>query len=157
MKILMVCLGNICRSPIAEAVLRSKASENGLDWQIDSAGTESYHVGEPPHRLSRKVAAMHGMDISGYRATRLKPTDFQQYDKLYALAPDVYDDMRRIAGRKEDMEKVDLLLNEVYPGKNLPVPDPWYGPEAGYHEAYALIDKACDRIISRYGKKRAGS
>lgn len=151
MKILMVCLGNICRSPMAEAVLRKKVAENGLDWQVDSAGTERYHVGEPPHPLARKVAAMHGMDISGYRARRLSPGDFQAYDKLYALAPDVLEEMNHIARGRMDPDKVDILLNELVPGGNLPVPDPWYGPESGFREAYALIDKACDQIIAHYG------
>lgn len=153
MKILMVCLGNICRSPLAEGILRHKASAAGLNWEVDSAGTESFHVGEQPHRLSRKVAALHGMDISGYRARQLKADDFHRYDKLYALAPDVYRDMEHIAPDREAMKKVDLLMNEVVPGKDLPVPDPWYGPEAGYHEAYELIDKACDHIIARYAGK----
>lgn len=152
MKILMVCLGNICRSPLAEAVLRQKATENGLDWQVDSAGTERYHTGEAPHPLAQKVAAMHGMDISGYRARRLTPDDFRVYDKIYALAPDVLEEMTYIAKGKMDPGKVDLLMNEVYPGENREVPDPWYGPESGFREAYRLIGQACDRIVARYGR-----
>lgn len=152
MKILMVCLGNICRSPLAEGILQKKIDRLGLDWQVDSAGTENYHVGEPPHHLSQKVAAHHGIDISRQRARRFTRQDFDRFDKIYALATDVYTEIKQIGGEKAPMEKVDLLLNELQPGKNHSVPDPWYGPEAGYHEAFELIDRACDRIIEKYTK-----
>lgn len=149
MKILMVCLGNICRSPLAEGILQDKTFKAGLTWSIESAGTNSYHIGEPPHPLSQKVARLNGIDISKQRARRFTAADFEMYDKIYALAGDVMDDMRRIAGNKFDSTKVDLLMNELYPGKNLDVPDPWYGPEKGYHEVYELIDKICDKIVEK--------
>jgi protein-tyrosine phosphatase len=152
MKILMVCLGNICRSPLAEGILQDKSFKAGLTWSIESAGTNSYHTGEAPHLLSQKVAGINGIDISKQRARRFKPEDFDVYDKIYALAEDVYEEMRRIAGKKFDQTKVDLLMNELYPGKNMNVPDPWYGPEAGYHEVYKLIDKVCEKILLKYGK-----
>lgn len=155
MKILMVCLGNICRSPLAEGILQDKTFKAGLTWSIESAGTNSYHTGEPPHPLSQKVAKMNGIDISRQRARRFTAADFDVYDKIYALAQDVMDDMKRIAGKRFDPSKVDLLMNELYPGKNMDVPDPWYGPEKGYHEVYALIDKACDSIIEKYLKEFA--
>ena len=89
MKILMVCLGNICRSPLAEGILQQKVQEAGLSWTVDSAGTNGYHTGEPPHHLSQKVALHHGIDISCQRARRFAASDFQQYDMIYALAGDV--------------------------------------------------------------------
>jgi protein-tyrosine phosphatase len=147
----MVCLGNICRSPLAEGILREKARAAGLDWQIDSAGTNGYHAGEAPHPLSIKVARHHGIDISSQRARRFTAADFQRFDKIYAMAGDVIDEMRRIAGRQFDAAKVDLLMNEVHPGSNEDIPDPWYGPEPGYHEAYAMIDQATDHIVEKYG------
>lgn len=150
MNILMVCLGNICRSPLAEGILQRKAREAGLDWRIDSAGTNGYHVGEAPHRLSQKVALLNGIDISRQRARQFVSADLRQFDKIYAMAGDVIDEMKWIAGNKYDAEKVDLLLNELYPGRNKDVPDPWYGTEPGYHQVYALIDKACDKIIEKY-------
>jgi protein-tyrosine phosphatase len=150
-RILMVCLGNICRSPLAEGILRRKAIAAGLDWEIDSAGTNGYHTGEAPHPLSQKVARYNGIDIGSQRARRLTAADFQRFDKIYAMAGDVIDDMRRIAGRQFDPSRVDLLLNEVHPGNNEDVPDPWYGPEQGYHEVYALIDTAADKIVAKYG------
>ena len=150
MKILMVCLGNICRSPLAEGILQDKAFKAGLTWSIESAGTNSYHTGEPPHPLSQKVARIKGLDISKQRARRFCAEDFEVYDKIYALAGDVIEEMKRIAGKKFQQSKVDLLMNELYPGKNMDVPDPWYGPEPGYHEAFNLIDKACYKIMEKY-------
>ena len=149
MKILMVCLGNICRSPLAEGILKDKAKKAGLNWQIDSAGTNGYHTGEPPHQLSQKVAKMNGIDICDQRARQFVKEDFDRYDKIYAMADDVIEDMRRIARSHYDPSKVDLLLNELYPGKNMSVPDPWYGPEPGYHKVYELIDRACEQIIKK--------
>lgn len=150
MKILMVCLGNICRSPLAEGILQQKAFEAGLAWSVESAGTNGYHTGEAPHRLSQKVAKLNGIDISCQRSRRFVPADFDIYDKIYAMAEDVLDEIRRIAGRKYDPAKVDLLMNELYPGRNMDVPDPWYGPEPGYHDVYKMIAAACDKVVEKY-------
>jgi protein-tyrosine phosphatase len=150
MKILMVCLGNICRSPLAEGILQHKAQQEGLSWTIDSAGTNGYHVGEEPHRLSQKVALLNGIDISQQRARRFTAADFNRFDKIYAMAEDVMEEMQRIARKDFDATKVDLLMNELYPGKNMDVPDPWYGTEPGYHEVFAMVDKACDKIVEKY-------
>ena len=151
-RILMVCLGNICRSPLAEGILRAKARAAGLDWEIASAGTNGYHTGEAPHPLSRKVARLNGIDISDQRARPFTATDFQRFDQIYAMAGDVITDMRRIAGRQFEPSKVDLLMNEVHPGRNEDIPDPWSGPEPGYHEVYAMIDEAADHLIAKYGQ-----
>lgn len=153
-KILMVCLGNICRSPLAEGILKHKAIAAGLDWTVESAGTNGYHVGEPPHHLSQKVAKLNGVDICNQKARRFVKEDMDRYDKIYAMADDVVDEIRSIAGNKYDPEKVDLFLNELYPGKNMSVPDPWYGPEPGYHEVYKLIDQACSHIIENEKAKQ---
>ena len=150
MKILMVCLGNICRSPLAEGILQNKAFKAGLTWSIESAGTNSYHTCQPPHPLSQKVAKINGVDISKQRARRFTAEDFEVYDKIYALAADVMDEMRRIAKDKFDAAKAELLMNELYPGENVDVPDPWYGDEDGYIEVYALIEKTCDAILENY-------
>ncbi|HXB06967.1 MAG TPA: low molecular weight protein-tyrosine-phosphatase [Puia sp.] len=152
MKVLMLCLGNICRSPLAEGILREKARKAGLDWEVDSAGTNGYHVGEAPHPLSQKVARQHGIDISRQRARRFTAADFQRFDKIYALANDVVDEMRRIAGRQFEPTKLDLLMNEVHPGSNEDVPDPYYGPESGYHKVYAMVEAAADQIIAKYAQ-----
>ena len=146
----MVCLGNICRSPLAEGILQDKAFKAGLDWSVDSAGTNHYHTGDAPHPLSQKVAKMNGIDICNQRARNFVAEDFEVFDKIYALAADVLNDIRRIAKKKFDAGKVDLLMNELYPGKNMDVPDPWFGPEPGYHEVYKMLDKVCDAIIDKY-------
>ena len=148
----MVCLGNICRSPLAEGILREKARAAGLDWEVDSAGTNGYHIGEAPHPLSQKVARYYGIDISRQRARRFTAADFQRFDKIYGMAADVVDEMRRIAGRQFEPTKVELLMNEVHPGHDADVPDPYYGPEPGYHEVYTMIDAAADKIIAKYGQ-----
>lgn len=150
MKILMVCLGNICRSPLAEGILRHKIQKAGLNWTVESAGTNGYHVGQAPHRLSQKVASLNGIDICQQKARKFSADDFIKYDKIYAMAEDVIDDMKVIAKNKFDAKKVDLLMNELYPGEHMDVPDPWYGPEPGYHDVYEMIDAACDSIISKY-------
>ncbi|NDC41070.1 MAG: low molecular weight phosphotyrosine protein phosphatase [Chitinophagia bacterium] len=146
----MVCLGNICRSPIAEGVMRQKIKENGLNWTVDSAGTLSYHVGEMPHRSSMRICALHGIDISGQRARQLSPADFQEFDKIYAMASDVYEGISRVAPTGNAMERVDYFLNELHPGSDATVPDPYYGPEEGFTEVYQLVEETCEAIIKKY-------
>jgi protein-tyrosine phosphatase len=155
MKILMVCLGNICRSPLAEGILQHKAWQAGLDWNVESAGTNSHHTGEPPHHLSQKVARLNGIDISDQRSRKFVAEDFEKYDKIYAMAEDVMEEMKKIGKNKFVKEKVELFLNELFPGKNIDVPDPWYGPEPGYHQAYKMIDEACDVIVKKYSTLNA--
>ena len=134
---------------MAEGILRHKANLAGLNWVVDSAGTNGYHVGEAPHHLSQKVARLNGVDICDQRARRFVKEDFDRYDKIYAMADDVLEDIKRIAKDKYDPHKVDLFLNELHPGTNASVPDPWYGTEPGYHEVYKLIDETCDAIIQK--------
>ncbi|MEP7277866.1 MAG: low molecular weight protein-tyrosine-phosphatase [Bacteroidota bacterium] len=153
MKILMVCLGNICRSPMAEGILQDKAWKAGLPWSVESAGTNGYHVGEAPHGLSQKTTSKHGIDISQQRARQFVPADFDRFDKIYAMADDVLDGIKQIAGNKYNEQKIDLLMNELYPGKNRDVPDPWYGPEPGYQEVYKMMDAACEKIIEKAAAK----
>lgn len=150
MKILMVCLGNICRSPLAEGILQEKAYRAGLEWIVESAGTNGFHTGEPPHPLSQKVARLNGIDISKQLSRRFIKSDLDHYDKIYVMAADVLDEMKRILAGNPYGNKVELFLNTLYPGQNMDVPDPWYGPEKGYHEVYTLIEEACDAIIEKY-------
>jgi protein-tyrosine phosphatase len=150
MKILMVCLGNICRSPLAEGILRHKAEQAGLNWTIDSAGTSRYNVGCAPHHLSQKVAGLNGVSLEGQCARQFTAEDMETFDRIYVMDADNYAEVKRISGQKFDAAKVDFLLNVTHPGRNRAVPDPWYGPEAGYHEVYALIEQACAAIVQRY-------
>lgn len=150
MEILMVCLGNICRSPLAEGILQEKAKAAGLNWRVDSAGTGGYHNGEPPHKLSQKVAKINGIDISKQRARQYLAEDMEQFDRIYTMDLDNYQAVKRISGRLFKPEKTFLILNSLYPGENRSVPDPWYGTEPNYHEVFELLSNACDCIIADY-------
>lgn len=149
MKILMVCLGNICRSPLAEGILRNKVEEAGLNWVVDSAGTANYHVGEPPHHLSQKIAKLHGIDISQHKGRQFVKEDFERFDFIYVMDEDNYADVKTIAKNYFTEKKIDLILNASFPNQNKNVPDPWYGTEEGYHKVYDMLNKACEVIIKR--------
>ena len=150
MKILIVCLGNICRSPMAEGILQDMANKADLNWTVDSAGTNACHIGEAPHPFSIKVAGLNGIDISRQRARRFIKEDMMEYDRIFAMAEDVLEDIKKIAKDKFDEQKVDLFLNELHAGCNEDVPDPWYGPEEGYHEVFEIINKTCKKIMNKY-------
>ena len=152
----MVCLGNICRSPLAEGILDDKAKKAGQNWKTDSAGTGSYHIGDAPHKLSQKVAQLNGIDINRQMCRQFSKEDMLQFDKIYAMDKEVYADIKHMSGELWDASKTDLLMNEVYPGKNIDVPDPWYGTEKNYHEVYEMIDKACDAVIEKYAQNLKG-
>ncbi len=150
----MVCLGNICRSPIAEGILQHKANKTGLNWKVDSAGTNGFYNGEPPHVLSQKVSKANGIDISGQQSRKLTKEDFRQFDRIYAMANDVLAYMKEIGGKDFDESKVSLFLEELYPGKFKNVPDPWYGEEDGYVKVFDLIDETCEAIINNYSENK---
>jgi protein-tyrosine phosphatase len=147
MRILMVCLGNICRSPMAEGILRAQAEKAGLDWTIDSAGTESYHVGQPPHPHSQKVCRQNGIDISKQLARQFDRSDLVNYDIIYALAGDV---LENILAETGPSDRVKLFLEELKPGSRASVPDPWYGDASGYQPVFDLIQSCCKVIIEKY-------
>lgn len=149
MKILMVCLGNICRSPLAEGILQHKANTAGLNWTVDSAGTAGYHVGEAPHHLSQKVAKHNGINISKQQCRQFDKEDMLNFDRIYVMDSSNYNDVKKISGNLWNEQKVDLLLNELMPNQNKNVPDPWYGEEDGYHKVFDMIDKACEKIVNR--------
>lgn len=130
--------------------MKHLASEAGLDWTVDSAGTNGYHTGEKPHRSSQKVCRDHGIDISGQRASRFTARDFGRYDLIYAMARDVYEDIRSVGGPHADMSKVKLFLEELEPGSGASVPDPWYGAEDGYLPVYRMIEETCRVILHKY-------
>ncbi|MEY3349927.1 MAG: hypothetical protein RIQ50_38 [Bacteroidota bacterium] len=147
MRVLMVCLGNICRSPLAEGILQDKCRRMGLEWEIDSAGTNGYHDGERPHPLSQSVAQLNGIDISYQRSRKFRSEDMEQFDLIVPMANDVLRDIRYITGKKFDPAKVTLLLDFLFPKSGMDVPDPWSRSIGAYHEVYGLIDQACDKLI----------
>ena len=146
MKILMVCLGNICRSPLAEGILKSKSN----NLYVDSAGTAGYHIGKKPDLRSIEIGRINNVDISDQRARQFSSSDFSRFDKIYAMDNDNYSKIISLANNQEDIDKVDLILNELYPGEFKSVPDPYYGGEQGFINIYDMLEKACERIISKY-------
>jgi protein-tyrosine phosphatase len=149
----MVCLGNICRSPLAEGILQHKADLAGLNWKVESAGTNGYHNGESPHHICQKLSIANGIDISKQRSRQLSKIDFKEFNVLYAMAADVLSNMRMIGGTEFDNNKTSLFLETIYPGKKMDVPDPWYGGEDGFVEVYEIIEKTCDKIIQNHLSK----
>ena len=145
----MVCLGNICRSPLAEGILQEKATKAGLNWKVESAGTGTWHIGQPPHNLSQKVAAINQIDISNQRCRQFRKEDMLVYDHIYAMDKEIYNEIKKMSGELWNKNKIDLLLNELYVGENRGVPDPYLGTEPDYHEVFSLIEKACDAIIQK--------
>ncbi len=144
----MVCLGNICRSPLAEGILRHKLKESGiLDLKVDSAGTSNYHIGEHPDSRSIKNAKNHGIDISKLRARQFTVADFNSFDQIYVMDSSNYKDVMAITRNNSDREKVELLLNLKWPGKNMAVPDPYYGDGDGFEKVFHLVEQACDEIV----------
>ncbi|MFZ4544947.1 MAG: low molecular weight protein-tyrosine-phosphatase [Saprospiraceae bacterium] len=150
MKVLVVCLGNICRSPLAEGLLRSKVEALGLNWVIDSAGTGSYHEGHQPHEKSIEVARKHGMDISNQRARKIGKEDFSNFDLILAMDTANRDDMYEMTSTMEQRNKIRLVMDVLYPNRDVSVPDPYYGGIEGYEKVWDMLDQACDKIIEVY-------
>jgi protein-tyrosine phosphatase len=151
MKILFVCLGNICRSPMAEGILKQLTSKHQLDWHIESAATESYHIGKPPDIRAIRTCKKYGIDISNQRARKLTHADFGTFDIVYALAVEVMVEINRYHATTAIQSELKLLLDEEFPGQHRSVPDPWYGDEAGFEPVFQLIRNACGVIIEKYG------
>jgi len=147
MKILFVCLGNICRSPLAEGILKKKFEENNIAGTIHSAGFEPYHEGQHPDPRSVSTAGKHDIDISGKVARLFTTDDFNHYDKILVMDAMNHADVMRVARTEEDRRKVDFLLNLVNEGSDDEVPDPYYGGASGFDQVYDMMDRACDRII----------
>ncbi len=147
MKILMVCLGNICRSPLAEGILKQKSE--GLSWVIESAGTGAYHVGEAPDPRSIAVGRKHGIDISGQRAQQFKARHFDEFDRIYVMDSSNYQNVMKLASGEDDRSKVEILMNESRPNRNEAVPDPYWGDD-GFENVYQMIDEACNSILKKF-------
>lgn len=150
MKILMVCLGNICRSPMAEGVMQQLAMDNDMPWiMVDSCGFEPYHLGDVPDRRAISTCKKHQIDISEQRQRLFKVSDFDMFDHIFVMDSNNYRDVQRMARNDNDMKKVDYLLNLVYPNSNKAVPDPYYGSEMDFEKAFILIEKACKEICKK--------
>ena len=147
MKILMVCLGNICRSPIAQGILSSKTKH--LNVIVDSAGTAGYHTGSPPDSRSIEIAKRHNIDLQNQRARQFTRNDFDEFDIIYAMDTNNYAHLIALTKNQKEKEKIRMILNEIEPGLFQSVPDPYYGGENGFEKVYNLLEKACHKIVNQ--------
>ncbi len=148
----MVCLGNICRSPLAEGILKRKFRMHNINSRVDSAGTGAYHAGERPDRRSQDIALKHGIDISDQRARKFQREDFDRFDIIYAMDRSNYSDIVSMARNRQDIQKVQLILHTIYPGEDRQIPDPYYGGKDGFINVYKMLDEACDVIVDNIHK-----
>jgi protein-tyrosine phosphatase len=150
-KILMVCLGNICRSPLAEGLLTSKLPRD--TFFVDSAGTGNYHVGKQPDKRSIDTAYKNGLDISNQKARQFSTNDFEEFDYIFVMDNDNYKDVIKLAKTEEQKNKVDLILNQLFPKENVDVPDPYYGLQNGFDMVYNMLDETCDILAKKLKDK----
>lgn len=148
-KILMVCLGNICRSPLAEGILRAKLPKNFI---VDSVGTGNWHVGHPPDPRSIKIANQKGLDISNLKGRQFCIDDFSNFDYIYAMDNQNYKNVIALATTEAEKSKVRLILNELFPDENVDVPDPYFGLENGFEKVYDMLDEVCEIIAKNLQK-----
>ena len=150
MNIFMVCLGNICRSPLADGLLRNKVQRYGLSTKVDSAGTANYHVGGSPDERMTETAMKNGIDITSLRARQFEVSDYDQFDLIYVMDKSNYHNVTRLARDEKDIEKVKLILDELGHSNSIQeVPDPYYGGQAGFDHVFDLLDRATDVIIEK--------
>ena len=146
-KILMVCLGNICRSPLAEGILQSKLPRD--KFIVDSAGTGNWHVGKQPDSRSIAIAKLKGLDISRQKGRQFSAKDFETNDYIFVMDNSNYRDVIQMAPNQEAKSKVSLILNDLFPYENVDVPDPYYGMEDGFSNVYVMLDEVCEIIAEK--------
>jgi len=146
-KVLMVCLGNICRSPLAKGILDSLVDHDLVE--VDSAGTGDYHLGDRPDQRSIDVAKKNGLDITNQRGRQFTAADFKRFDYIMAMDNYNYEDIISLAESEEDKSKVKLILNYALPGENLDVPDPYFGGSSGFDDVYDMLTKACHNFVDK--------
>jgi protein-tyrosine phosphatase len=152
-KILMVCLGNICRSPLAEGILASKLPAN--KFTVDSAGTGSWHIGHPPDERSINIAKKYGINISNQKGRQFATSDFDTFDYIYVMDNSNYNDVIELSNNQEHKNKVLLILNELFPDENVDVPDPYYGLPNGFDAVYNMLNETCDIIAKKLIRKHS--
>jgi len=151
-RVLMVCLGNICRSPLAEGILRSKTKSTAIF--IDSAGTGGWHIGELPDPRSIEIARVNHIDITDQTCRKFVQSDFDDFDLIYVMDKSNFFDVTSMARNDQDRAKVKLILEELYPGRSMEVPDPYFDERQGFEKVFAMLDAACDRIVNKLSNER---
>ncbi len=149
-KILMVCLGNICRSPMAEGIVRAEFENKNISAQIDSAGTAAYHIGEGADERAQNELRKYNIDISKERAQKFIPAHFDEYDRIFAMDEQNYKDIISQARNQEEKDKVSLFMNLVSPNEHISVPDPYYGGDEGFTEVYKMIKLSAEELTKEY-------
>ena len=147
MKILMVCLGNICRSPLAEGILANKAKH--LNVTVESAGTAGYHIGRPPDSRSIEIASRNSINIENQRARQFTRSDFKEFDIIYAMDTSNYSHLIALTNTQEERKKIRMILNEVTESSYRSVPDPYYGDGDGFQKIYNILEEACEKIVKQ--------
>jgi protein-tyrosine phosphatase len=147
-KVLFVCTGNICRSPLAEGILREKLKRSKIPAEVDSCGFESFHVGDEPDTRAQTVAMKHGIDLSDHRARLFNVRDFDRFDLIYAMDSSHFKNIMKLARNDSDRSKVDYMLNVLQPGQNAGVQDPWYHGMKAFEEVYLQLNEACDQVVA---------
>ena len=150
MKILMVCAGNICRSRLAHGILEKKVKEQNLDWVVDSAGTHGMHAGDLPDSRSVEIASRKGLDITQQRSRKIRSIDLQEFDLVFCMDNHNLRDVMSMCISEEEKAKVKMIMNEVEPGRNVSVPDPYYGGASGFDNVYDMLELACEKIVENY-------
>ena len=153
-KILMNCLGNICRSPLAEGILREKIKKANVEITIDSAGTANYHIGEHPDKRTIENALKHNIDISTLKARQFSVEDYDNFDLIFVMDSSNYSDVISLARNNEDVRKVEMILHRVYPNANMSVPDPYFGGEQGFENVFTILNNACEIIADSLNKSK---
>lgn len=151
MKILMVCLGNICRSPIAHGIMQTKIDAFDLPWYVDSGGTGDWHVGQLPDARAIKEARNNGIDITNQRARHFNVNDFEAFDFILTMDTQNYNDVCRLAPSEEAKKKVHMIMNFASPNKNIPVPDPYY--DNRFSLVYEMLDETIEKFIEVYSER----
>lgn len=146
-RVLMVCLGNICRSPLAEGILKAKVDENKVF--VDSAGTGDYHIDNPPDPRSIAIAKKKNLDIRAQRGRQFKVEDFDDFNLIYVMDNSNFKDVISLARNDDDRAKVRLILDEIFPTENVDVPDPYFGGDQGFENVYKMLNEACDKIAKQ--------
>lgn len=149
MTILMVCLGNICRSPLAQGILANKL--NSEMFMVDSAGTSNYHIGKLPDERSIAIAQKMGLDITNQRARQITAEDFNHFDLIYVMDKSNYINVVALTSDEKKKQKVKLILSEIN-GEDMEVPDPYHGDEDSFKHVFDLLDIACENIAQKLQK-----
>ena len=149
-KILFVCLGNICRSPLAEGIMLKLISDKNLSIEIDSAGTSNFHVGETPDYRTVLNAKKHDVDLTPLKARQFSEKDFEDFDSIYVMDKSNMTNVLALAKNEEQEQKVELFLNTLFPNQNMEVPDPYFGGEEGFEHVFNLVYSTCEKMIEKY-------